>query len=47
MYYIVYFLESIPQPNRHYIGFTGDVKQRLPQHNNGLVTSTKNIAPGD
>jgi predicted GIY-YIG superfamily endonuclease len=39
MYY-VYLLESLPAPNRHYIGFTADLRQRLAAHNDGMLPTT-------
>lgn len=45
MYYVVYFLESIQQPDHHYIGYTTNIKQRITTHNNGLVISTKKYRP--
>ena len=39
MYY-VYLIESIPEPNRHYIGFTEDLRQRLGEHNSGKLPTT-------
>ena len=45
MYYFVYFLESINNPNRHYIGFTKNLKKRLFRHNDGLVKSTSKFRP--
>ncbi len=45
MYYIVYFIESIKYPNKHYIGFTTNIKQRILFHNQGLVVSTKKLKP--
>jgi len=31
----VYILRSATDPNRHYVGLTGDVGERLYWHNNG------------
>jgi len=39
MYY-VYLLESIADPNRHYIGFSGDLRQRMAAHNEGRLPTT-------
>ena len=39
MYY-VYLLESVPDPSRHYIGFTKDLRQRLVAHNEGKLPTT-------
>ncbi|HBB37557.1 MAG TPA: hypothetical protein DEP63_03640 [Candidatus Magasanikbacteria bacterium] len=45
MNYIVYFLESKKDPTKHYIGFTENIAQRIVQHNQGLVSSTKKLCP--
>jgi len=45
MKYFVYILRSVKDGKR-YIGFTERaVKQRLDEHNSGLVISTKNRRP--
>jgi len=44
-YYVVYFLESIKYPMRHYIGYSTNLKQRIQYHNDGLVQSTKKFKP--
>ena len=33
MYYYVYILQSIPSPDKTYIGFTTDLENRLKKHN--------------
>lgn len=43
MYY-VYLLRSL-KDNGFYIGYTSDPKQRLIEHQNGNVDSTKNRRP--
>jgi putative endonuclease len=44
MYYYIYVLRSeIDQ--QFYVGYTCDLKNRLQQHENGLVKSTKNRRP--
>ena len=43
MFY-VYILKSI-QDRKLYIGYTKDLKNRLSQHNKGLVESTKERRP--
>jgi putative endonuclease len=43
MYY-VYVLKS-KKDNRLYVGHTQDLKKRIPQHNSGEVTATKNQRP--
>ena len=44
MYY-VYLLESIPGPNRHYVGFTENLRQRLVAHNEGKLPTTAPHCP--
>ncbi len=43
--FTVYFLESLPYPDRHYIGYSEDLKNRLSEHNAGRVTATKKFRP--
>lgn len=45
MYYIVYFIESIKFPYRHYIGYTSNLKERIKQHNEGNTISTSKFKP--
>jgi putative endonuclease len=40
----VYVLRSLTD-HQFYVGLTRDLPSRVQQHNNGLVTSTKNRAP--
>ena len=42
--YTVYVLRSLKDGKR-YIGVTSDLKERLFEHTNGLVKSTKNRRP--
>ena len=42
--YFVYILKSLTH-NRHYIGSTGDLRNRLNYHNSGRVKSTKAYRP--
>lgn len=44
MFYYTYVLLSIKDKER-YAGYTNDLKNRIVQHNNGLVESTKNRRP--
>jgi putative endonuclease len=44
MYY-AYRLKSEKQPQRNYVGFTADLKQRLIDHNNGHCNTTRPYAP--
>jgi len=41
--YYVYIL--LLKHNTYYIGFTTDLKKRFKAHNQGLVSSTKNLRP--
>jgi putative endonuclease len=41
----VYVLESIGNPDRHYIGSTTDLKRRVAEHNKGESGHTKKFAP--
>lgn len=43
MYYYVYFLTN--KKNKHYIGCTNNLKDRLNRHNLGQVDATKNDFP--
>ena len=42
--YFLYILKSVAH-NRHYIGTTADVSNRLAEHNSGEVFSTKAYRP--
>jgi putative endonuclease len=42
--YTVYILRS-KKDNKRYIGITSDLKERIFEHNNGLVRSTKSRRP--
>ena len=42
--YFVYVLQSLKDKN-YYIGYTNDLKNRIKQHNNGKVKSTKYRTP--
>ena len=42
--YYVYLLQSL-RDHKFYTGFTGDLRKRLNEHNNGLVFSTKGRRP--
>jgi predicted GIY-YIG superfamily endonuclease len=44
MYY-VYFIQSIPFPDKTYIGYTTDLKQRLECHNSGGSVHTTKYKP--
>jgi len=40
LYHWVYVLESL-KDNKRYVGFTGNLKKRIKDHNDGNVFSTK------
>ena len=42
--YFVYILKSL-KDNKYYYGSTGNIENRLKQHNHGKVKSTKNRRP--
>ena len=42
--YFVYVLRSLSS-DRHYVGYTTDLTQRLGQHHAGITKSTKNRGP--
>lgn len=42
---IVYILESLGNPERHYAGITSDLQQRLAWHNAGLNVHTAKDRP--
>ncbi len=44
MYY-VYLLRSETRPDQTYVGYTRDLKQRIPFHNAGLVPHTSKFMP--
>ncbi len=44
MYY-VYLLESVSDPNRHYVGFSTDLRRRLLEHNTGKLPTTSPHRP--
>ncbi|HVP83895.1 MAG TPA: GIY-YIG nuclease family protein [Rhizomicrobium sp.] len=41
----VYILECIAEPDRHYVGITNDLKQRVKVHNSGGVYHTSKFKP--
>jgi len=45
MFHYVYILKSQNSPDRHYIGLTDDLKERLAKHNSGAVSHTSKFAP--
>jgi predicted GIY-YIG superfamily endonuclease len=45
MFHYVYILRSEIAPERHYIGMTSDLAQRLAAHNSGKVSHTSKFKP--
>jgi len=41
----VYVLQSIENPDRHYIGCTADLKRRVSEHNKGDSIHTRKFVP--
>ena len=41
----VYILQSLSDPDRHYVGLTDDVSERLKRHNSGDVAHTSKFLP--
>jgi predicted GIY-YIG superfamily endonuclease len=41
----VYILRSLADPERRYVGATGDLRARLQKHNAGEVSHTSKYAP--
>ncbi|MFA5020711.1 MAG: GIY-YIG nuclease family protein [Patescibacteria group bacterium] len=44
MFYYIYVLKS-DKDNKLYVGYTENLKNRIEQHNSGLVSSTKHRRP--
>ena len=44
-FWYVYVLQSDGNPERHYVGFTEDLKERLARHNDGQVRHTSKHRP--
>jgi putative endonuclease len=44
-FFYVYILQSVQMPEHFYVGITGDLKQRLGQHNAGGVSHTSKFRP--
>ena len=45
MFYYVYVLQSINDPDKLYIGSTHDLRKRFAKHNRGINFSTRPYAP--
>ncbi len=45
MFYYVYILQSINNPDKFYVGYTTNIKNRLIKHNEGGVASTAKYKP--
>ncbi|MGE0268565.1 MAG: GIY-YIG nuclease family protein [Candidatus Omnitrophota bacterium] len=43
--YVVYILRSQSMPNKHYVGFTTDLKKRLTAHNAKKSSYSRKYAP--
>lgn len=43
--FFTYIIESIRFPGKRYIGHTGDINQRLIDHNDGKCNATKHFRP--
>jgi predicted GIY-YIG superfamily endonuclease len=41
----VYILQSTGNPERHYVGYTADLRARLQKHNAGEVPHTSKYSP--
>ncbi len=44
-YYYVYMLESEKVTDKHYVGYTTDLRKRIQKHNNGEVPHTSKYLP--
>jgi putative endonuclease len=44
-FFYVYILESVANPDRHYVGFTEDLRERLHEHNSGSSPHTAKYMP--
>ncbi len=45
MFYYVYILQSINNPDKYYVGYTTNVKDRLIKHNEGGDKYTSQFKP--
>jgi len=45
MYHYVYILRSIPYPEKSYVGYTTNIKERLKKHNEGGSKFTSAYKP--
>ncbi|MCH7516130.1 MAG: GIY-YIG nuclease family protein [Bacteroidetes bacterium] len=45
MFYYVYILQSINNPDKYYVGYTTNIKDRLTKHNEGGVHYTVKYKP--
>ncbi|MHB1688500.1 MAG: GIY-YIG nuclease family protein [Ignavibacteriaceae bacterium] len=45
MFYYVYILQSLTYTEKHYIGFTENLKNRLEKHNEGGSKYTSKYSP--
>lgn len=44
-FFYVYVLQSLAMPAQWYVGYSANLRKRLTEHNEGLVTSTKRYLP--
>lgn len=44
-FYYVYILQSIPNPDWIYVGYTENIKERLKEHNSGRSKSSSHFKP--
>ena len=45
MFYYIYMLQSINNPDNFYVGYTEDIKNRIIKHSEGGVASTRKYKP--
>ena len=45
MYHYVYILQSIPYPEKYYVGSTTNLKDRIHKHNEGGTPYTSQYKP--
>jgi predicted GIY-YIG superfamily endonuclease len=41
----VYLIDSLAQPSRHYVGFSGQLRERLAEHKSGKLPNTARYRP--
>jgi predicted GIY-YIG superfamily endonuclease len=45
MFYYVYILQSKNYPDKYYVGYTENIKERIVKHNEGSVSYTSRYKP--